>query len=324
MKTYRVPHTELDVSRIGYGCMNLGGSWDRRPLAQAERSRAAQLVATAMEQGITLFDHADIYTYGKSEAVFGEVLRQLPGARDKIVIQSKCGIRFEDEPQPGDPARYDFSYEHIVGAVEGSLRRLNTSHLDILLLHRPDALVEPEDVARAFSELKRGGKVRYFGVSNHTAAQMALLQKHLDQPLVINQVELNLLHARLINDGIVANLEGDQYAAAAGTLDYCRLHQVMIQAWSPVAMGKLIDPLPKAAKRVRMAAKRVAELARAKNTTREAIALAWLLKHPAGIQPLVGTTNRDRLVASCLADRVDLSREEWYGLFTAARGAPVP
>jgi predicted oxidoreductase len=208
--------------------------------------------------------------------------------------------------------------------VEGSLRRLNTSHLDVLLLHRPDALVEPEEVAKAFAELQRNGKVRYFGVSNHTAAQIALLQKHLDQPLVINQVELNLLHAHLINDGIVANQEGDQYTAAAGTLEYCRLHNMMIQAWSPVAGGKLIDPPPEAEERVRNTVERVAELAKDKDTSKEAIVLAWLLRHPARIQPIVGTTNPNRLVASCLADRLDLGREEWYALFVAARGTSLP
>lgn len=324
MKSYRVPHTDLDVSCIGYGCMNLGGSWDRTPLSRAERSRAAHVIATAIEQGITLFDHADIYTCGKSEAVFGEVLQQLPGVRDNIVIQSKCGIRLKDDPQPGDPPRYDFSYPHILRAVEGSLRRLNTSYLDVLLLHRPDALVEPEEVAKAFAELQGSGKVRYFGVSNHTAMQISLLQKHLDQPLVINQVELNLLHAHLITDGIVANREGEQYTAAAGTLDYCRLHHMMIQAWSPVAGGTLIDPPPEAEARVRKTAERVAELAKDKDTSKEAIVLAWLLRHPARIQPLVGTTNPARLVASCLADRLDLSREEWYALFVAARGTSLP
>ena len=324
MKSYRVPHTDLDVSCIGYGCMTLGGSWDRTPLTRAERFRAARIIATAIEQGITLFDHADIYTCGKSEAVFGEVLQQLPGVRDTIVIQSKCGIRLPDDPQPGDPPRYDFSYQHILRAVEGSLRRLHTSHLDVLLLHRPDALVEPEEVAKAFAELQRSGKVRYFGVSNHTAAQMALLQTHLDQPLVINQVELNLLHAHLITDGIGANREGDQYTAAGGTLDYCRLHNIMIQAWAPVAGGVLIDPSPAAAERVRKTAERVAELAKDKDTSKEAIVLAWLLRHPARIQPIIGTTTPERLVACCLADRLELSREEWYALFVAARGTSLP
>jgi predicted oxidoreductase len=324
LRTYRVPHTDLDVSCIGYGCLKLGGSWDRAPLSRAERSRAAHIIATAIDQGITLFDHADIYTYGKSEAVFGEVLQQLPGVRDTIVIQSKCGIRFQDDPQPGAPPRYDFSYHHILDAVEGSLRRLHTSHLDVLLLHRPDPLVEPEEVAKAFTALQRSGKVRYFGVSNHTSAQIALLQRHLDQPLVINQVELNLLHAHLITDGIGANQAGVPHTAAGGTLDYCRVHDIMIQAWAPVAGGTLIDPPPGAEERVRKTAERVAEWAKDKATSQEAIVLAWLLRHPARIQPIIGTTTPDRLVASCLADRLELSREEWYALLVTARGASLP
>jgi predicted oxidoreductase len=324
MKSYRIPRSDLEVSRIACGCMGLGGSWDRRSLTAALRSRAARLIETALEHGITLFDHADIYTWGKSEAVFGEALKELPGARERMVLQTKCGIRFPDDPRPGDPARYDFSRAHIIRAVEGSLRRLGTDRLDILLLHRPDALVEPEEVAGAFAELRQSGKVRHFGVSNHNAAQIALLQKHLDQPLVINQVELNIVHSYLIDDGVSANQESDRYAGAAGTLDYCRLHEVMIQAWSPVARGKLINPPARADKRTRRTAGLVAELARAKRTSKEAIALAWLLKHPARIQPIVGSTRRDRLIASCLADGVDLSREEWYALFAAGRGAPVP
>lgn len=182
------------------------------------------------------------YTRGKSEAAFGEVVRQSPALRQKIVIQSKCGIRLEDVPRPGDPGRYDFSYGHIVRSVEDSLRRLQTDYLDILLLHRPDPLVEPDEVARAFDELQRIGKVRYFGVSNHTASQIELLKGSVSQPPVVNQVELNLLHTHLIEDGILANQEENRYTGAAGTLDYCRLHGILIQAWAPMAGGKLVDP----------------------------------------------------------------------------------
>lgn len=324
LKTYRIPRTDLELSRIGYGCMNIGGGWNQAPLTAADISRAVELVDTAYEQGVNLFDHADIYTRGKSEAVFGEVLQQRPELRDKIVIQSKCGIRFQGDPEPGDPHRFDFSYQHIMQSVEGSLRRLQTSYLDVFLLHRPDPLVEPEEVARAFDELHRSGKVHYFGVSNHTAAQMALLQAYVDQPLIINQVELNLLHAHLINEGIIANQEGGQYKAAAETLDYCRLNDVLIQAWAPVAGGKLFDPPEQAEERVRNTAGLVAKLAQEKSTTKEAIVLAWLLRHPAPIQPIIGTTNPDRLIASCPADGVSLTREEWFALFVAARGAPLP
>src|SRR5579859_4821425 len=185
MKTYHIAHTNLEVSRIGCGTMFLGGPWERSQsaLTAADRTQAAHWLNTALELGITLFDHADIYDRGKSEAVFGDVLRQMPGVRDRIVIQSKCGIRFKNEPNAGDPARYDFSHAYIVAAVEASLSRLQVEHLDVLLLHRPDALVEPEEVARAFDDLEQVGKVRYFGVSNHTPAQIELLKKSVTQPL---------------------------------------------------------------------------------------------------------------------------------------------
>lgn len=175
MQSYFVHHTNLNVSRIAYGCMNIGGSWDGNPMTADQKAKATAAVMTAYDQGITFFDHADIYSRGKSEQVFGEILQQLPAMREKIVLQTKCGIRRKDDPQLGDPGRYDFSYEHIISSVEGSLRRLQTDRVDILLLHRPDPLIEPEEVARAFDELHRSGKVRYFGVSNHTGAQIALL-----------------------------------------------------------------------------------------------------------------------------------------------------
>jgi predicted oxidoreductase len=304
--------------------MHLGGSWNANPPTSEEKNKAALLIETALEQGINFFDHADIYTRGKSETVFGEILAASPGLRETIILQSKCGIRFPDTPTPGAPGRYDFSYAHILLSVEDSLTRLQTDYLDILLLHRPDPLADPLEVARAFDELHKSGKVRYFGVSNHTAGQIALLQKYVHQPLIANQVELNLLHSGLITEGILANQDGVTYTAALGTLDYCRLHGIMIQAWAPVAGGNLIDPGPNADAAAQRVAPLIARLAEEKGTTREAVVLAWLLRHPAGIQPVVGTTNRDRLIASCAADSVTLSREEWYALLVAARGKPVP
>jgi predicted oxidoreductase len=324
MKTYRIPHTDLDVSRIAYGCMKLGGSWDSSEPTAAQKKLAAKNIAAALDAGINFFDHANIYTKGKSESVFGEILRSQPGLREKIVIQTKCGIRIEGDPEPGIPARYDYSYEHIVRSVEGSLKRLQTDHVEILLLHRPDALVQPEEVARAFSELHKSGKVRHFGVSNHNGWQIDLLRKYVQQPFVVNQLELNLLHYDMLNEGVKVNQDGLAYSAAAGIVDYCRLHDILVQAWSPVAVGDLIDPSEKASKRVRRAAKAVARMAKAKNTSREAIALAWLMRHPAGIQPVVGTTKTARITASALADDIELSREEWYTLFEASRGESVP
>lgn len=324
MNTFQIAHTNLSISRIGYGCMQLGGRWDRTSINDDERTAAFRIIETALDQHITLFDHADIYTLGKSEQIFGEFLRKTPGLRDRIVLQSKCGIRFDDDPVPGAPKRYDFSQQHILESVDNILRRLHTTHLDILLLHRPDPLMEPEEVAAAFSTLQRSGKVRYFGVSNHTAMQISLLKKYVEQPLVINQIELSLLHAHTIAEGIVANQANAPYAAADGLIDYCRLHDITIQAWAPIAGGKLIDPPHTADVRVQQLAQQIAKMAAEKNTTREAIVLAWLLRHPAGIQPIIGTMNPTRLIDSCRADEVVLSREEWYALFTTARGAAVP
>lgn len=324
MKTYILPRTDVKISRLGYGCMNLGGRWDPTPLTRAEKATAVDAVVAAVEAGITLFDHADIYTCGKSEMAFAEVWPRLPGLREKIVLQSKCGIRPAGEPDRNNPERYDSSYAHIMASVEGILGRLQTEYLDILLLQRPDPLVEPEEVARAFAALHARGAVRYFGVSNHTAAQIELLRKAVDQPLLINQVELNLLHASLINEGIVFNQPGNTAAPASGTLDYCRRHNILVQAWSPLANGKLVNPPPDAAGEVKRAAAAVARLAEAKQTSREVIVLAWLLRHPAPIQPIIGTTRPERIRACCLADSAELTREEWYLLFEAARGGPVP
>lgn len=322
MKTYSLADG-LATSRIGYGCMHLSRAWDASPITADERRNAQRLVETALAHGITLFDHADIYARGKSERVFGDVLRATPGLRARMVLQSKCGIRFADDP-PGTPGRYDFSHDHIVASVDGSLARLGVEYLDVLLLHRPDALVEPEEVARAFDALHASGKVRHFGVSNHTPGQIALLRRHVRQPLLANQVEISLLHLPLIDEGVVANTTGHAYASAAGTLDYCRLHDIRVQAWSPLASGKLASTSEFSDPVVRETATLLRQLADAKGVTPEAIQLAWLLRHPAGIQPIVGTTDAVRLVACAAADEVQLSREEWYALFTAARGGRVP
>lgn len=324
MKHYKLANTDLEVSRVAYGCMALGGSWDAAPYRDDEVKHAIRIVVAAVEAGINCFDHADIYARGKSERIFSEVLRAVPGLRERIVIQSKCGICFSNTPEAGMPGRYDFSYEHIVGSVDASLTRLGIEHLDILLLHRPDPLMRPEEVADAFSALHRGGKVRYFGVSNFSASQIELLQRHVEQRLVVNQVEISLLHHHLISEGIGINQTGYPYAATTGTLDYCRLHELRLQAWTPVAGGKLFSPPADAADHVNAVAAKIRGMADTLGTTREAIALAWLLHHPAGIQPIVGTSNIERLLNFCKADGVTLTREGWYDLLEAARGKPVP
>jgi len=324
MKKYLIPNTGLKVSRLAYGCMGIGGSWDNAPLTKEVTSKAIVSISTALEHGINFFDHADIYAHGKSELVFGKVLKEMNRLRDNMIIQTKCGIRFPGNPNPDSPGRYDFSYEHIINSVDGSLSRLGVEQLDILLLHRPDPLMEPEEVAKAFDELHKNGKVRFFGVSNFNPGQMTLLQNSMDQPIVVNQIEISLLHHHVINDGILANQTSGQYAASTGILDYCRLNNILVQAWSPVALGKIFNPPLTADENVINLAKQISTYAEEKGTSKKAIALAWLMKHPIGIQPVIGTTNPERIANSCKTDEITLSREEWYTLFTIARGNPVP
>lgn len=320
MKKYSLANTDLEISRLSYGTWHLGGSWDDTPLSDDLVEKADRLINTAFEHGINHIDMADIYTMGKSDEVVGRVLKKNPGLRDKLILQGKAGIILANQPAQGDPGRYDFSYDHIVSAVEGTLKRLDTDHLDMLALHRPDPLVEPEEIARAIEDLHKSGKVRYFGVSNHNWAQLELLKKFVKQPLVVNQVELNLKHHHLITNGIMFNMDANDHTGGIGTLDYCRLHDITIQAWSPVAGGALF----KADGGCGKAKEAIETLAKKHGTTNEAIAVSWLLRHPAGIQPIIGTLNVDRLKDTVKADSVELSRKEWYQLLEAVREVKVP
>lgn len=320
MTTFTIPQTNLRVSRLAIGCMNLGGSWGQEPIEAAHEDRAGAVIRTALDLGINFFDHADIYCSGKSETVFGRVLASSPGLRDRMILQSKAGIRFpNDTSQSGEPARYDFDESHLVAATEGILQRLGTDRLDLLLLHRPDPLSKPEEVAAAFDKLHREGKVRYFGVSNHSAPQIELLRRHVRQPLIVNQLEFSLLQPALVTEGIHVNQPAGvaESALSAGLLDYCRLQDMLVQAWSPLGGGKLFEP-------GHPVASLAAGLAKEKKVSPEAILLAWILRHPAGIQPIIGTTRVERVKAAAEADTITLSRQEWYALLAAARGTRVP
>ncbi len=307
----------LRVSRVAYGCLPLGDGGGGASAGEAVAKAKAALEA-ALEGGINFFDHADIYRRGSSEIVFGRAIAELGVRREDIFIQSKCGIRVADGAAPH---RFDFSYEHIVSSAEQSLRRLGTDHLDVYLLHRPDALAEPEEVARAFDVLFTSGKVKHFGVSNHTAAQMKLLARALTRPLVTNQLELSLAHTELIDAGIAAN-QGRPSTGVDGLLDYCRLHGVTVQAWSPLGRGRALGG--EADDRARGLARVVQRLAAEKGVAPEAIPIAWLLRHPAGLQPVLGSAKPDRIRGAARADDVELSREEWYELYGAARGERLP
>lgn len=325
MKMQKIANTDLEVSRIAYGCMNIGGNWEDQPLTGSIRKQAIATVQAALDLGINFFDHANIYCRGKSEEAFSGLWENSPALRQKIYLQTKCGIRLNADPDSDSPTRYDFSCGHILSSVEASLKRLKTDYLDVLLLHRPDPLVEPEEVARAFDDLNQSGKVRYFGVSNHTAAQLTLLKKYVRQPIIFNQVEFNLIHTQLLDEGIVFNQRNPRLTRDEDSLEYCRLHDIILQAWSPLAVGTLTgrktgkssDPLIKAIKQV-------SKMAREKGVPGEAILIAWILRHPAHIQPVIGTTNPERMRAACEGDKVELTREEWYRLFIAGRGEEIP
>lgn len=322
MQEFYWPNCGIETFPILYGAMQLGGAWDKSPIDQETRKKAFAAIESAREHGIDLYDHADIYCQGKSEEVFGEYLKEHHSVRDEIVVQSKCGIIPFDE----GPVRYDFSYEHIVSSVEGSLKRLQCGYLDVLLLHRPDPLVEPEEVAEAFHHLRRTGKVRHFGVSNHSPAQMDLLSTWVDESIVTNQLELSLAHPDLVAAGTAVNQrEPEIHMRDEGTVEYCRAHGITVQAWSPVAKGIYSGNLPKdASDATKRCAELVASKAKERGVSAEAIVLAWLLRHPAPILPVIGTTNPDRISNSAQAIEVELSRSEWYELLEAARGMSMP
>ena len=295
----------LPASPIALGCMRM---------AALDESSADKVVHTALENGIDFFDHADIYGGGRSEELFGQVLKNNPGLREKIVLQSKCGIC---------KGFYDASKEHILEAADGILKRLGVEYLDTLLLHRPDALMEPEEVAEAFETLHRTGKVRYFGVSNENAGQIELLQQAVPQKLIINQLQFSMAHTGLVDEGINVNVHSDHAVMRDGSvLNYCRLHGISVQAWSPFQYGMFegvflgSDKYPKLNEEIR-------KTAEAHGVTDSAIAVAWILRHPAKIQTIIGSMNPERIADIAKAADVKLSRQEWYGLYLAA-GNPLP
>lgn len=295
----------LEASAIVLGCMRMAG----KSVEEAER-----IVNLAVDAGVDFFDHADIYGGGESERLFGAVLKRNPGLRERMKIQSKCGIC---------KGYYDASYAHIVEAAEGSLKRLGVERMDVLLLHRPDALLEPEEVAEAFDRLHAAGKVRFFGVSNQNAGQMALLRKYMKQPLIVNQLQFGPAHTILVDEGVNVNIHSQHAVQRGGSiLDDCRLNDVTIQAWSPFQHGMFEGPFQKSEKYAELNAT-LAEIARDKGTTDTAVAVAWILRHPANMQAIVGSMNPARLEECFQGGDVELSRQEWYRIYRAA-GNPLP
>lgn len=300
MKKMRLGSSDLEVSSIALGCMGMG---------QLSKEDAAKVIHNALELGVDFFDHADIYGKGHSEEVFSEAIDMKPSIREKLTIQTKAGIR---------KGYYDFSKEHILASVDGSLQRLKTDYIDVFLLHRPDALVDPEEVAEAFTLLKESGKVRHFGVSNHNPMQIELLNKYVEQDLIINQLQLSVMHTGMIDAGIQVNNKNDQANNRDGSiLDYSRLHDMTLQAWSPFRYGLFEglfidnDDFPELNAKLK-------EVGDKYGINKSAVAVAWILRHPAKIQTIVGTMTPERLTNISKGSDVVLTREEWYEIYRAA------
>jgi len=311
VKRFTMPGTEIVAPNVVLGVMRIQEKTD---------DEVRELVRTARDAGIDFLDHADVYgsdLHG-CERRFAEAMRLTPSQRDELTIQTKTGI-------VGEGPYFDFSYEHIIESVDGSLAALDTDHIDILLLHRPDALVEPEEVARAFDELEAAGKVRAFGVSNHTPRQIDLLKKHVRQPLVANQLQLSITHAPIIAQGVAANMAGEEQSLTldgGGILDYCRLNDITVQAWSPFQAGFFTGVFLGSTEYPELNAV-IDRLAAAYDVPAIAIATAWITRHPARMQVVLGTTSPERVAGAALGSEIPLTRAEWYELFRAA-GYRVP
>jgi len=312
MQFAQIGTSSLVSSRLAYGCWRVAGN-DVAPPSPDLLAAGKRAFSAAYDAGFTLFDHADIYGYGRAETLFGDWLRENPGLREKILIATKCGVRRRDDPAPGTPARWDFSAGYIVTACEASLRRLRVDAIDLFMLHRPDYLANPEEIARALSALQGSGKVRFFGVSNFRPSLVAALSAAGSPPLAAHQVEISLAKLDAFNDG---------------TLDQCLENKMTPMAWSPLAGGLLGE----GASRLLSWQKQYkteainAELdviAKERGASRTALALAWLLKHPSRIIPVVGSTSPERIREAAKAAELELSREEWYRLLAASMG-PLP
>lgn len=299
MKIVSLGNMKNCVPAVIIGCMRM---------TELDEKQAERFVAEAVEMGANYFDHADIYGGGTCEEMFAKAMHMTPSVREKIFIQDKCGI------VPGK--KYDLSKEYILRSVDGSLKRLQTDYLDVLLLHRPDALMEPEEIAEAFDALETSGKVRNFGVSNMKPIQMELLKKYVHQPLEVNQLQLSIMNASMVTNGMNVNMQGELAVDRDGdVLDYCRLHDITIQAWSPFqsAQGVFLqnENFPELNRKIM-------EIAEKHQVSDTAIALAWIMRIPGKIQPIIGSMNIQRMRDCIKATAIRLTREEWYEIYLAA------
>lgn len=319
-QTLPLAKTLPNVSRLVFGCMGLGGEWNRNPLTAQDEHHSHAAVEAALEVGINLFDHADIYKFGKAEQAFGRILAKEPTLRDQIYLQSKCGIRLGDEQ---GVKQYDFSAHWVTASVDGILGRLGVDHLDVLMLHRPDPLVEFEELGTALRALKESGKVNHFGVSNMNGGQIDLLQQATGESIVANQLEMSLAKSDFIKQGIGLPSTSSDYVP--GTLEQARKHNIQLQAWGSMAQGRFSEQgLHSDDHNTRQTAEMVMSLAAEYAVSPEAIVLAFLTRHPSQIQPVIGTANAQRIRACAQVENVTLSRNHWYGLLETTLGHEIP
>ncbi len=291
---------QLSASAISLGCMRM---------YDLDEKRVDAIIECALENGINFFDHADCYGDGVCEQLFGEYLKRHGGARERIYIQTKCALH---------DGQYDFSKEHIIRSVEGSLSRLGVDYVDLLLLHRPDTLMEPEEVAGAFDVLATSGKVRHFGVSNHNSLQIELLKTAVRQPLIVNQLQFSVTEAGMVTSGMNVNMKNaESQMHDGGLLEYSRIKNITIQAWSPFQYGFFDGAFVDNERFPELNAK-LAEIGEKYGLSKTGVAAAWILRHPANMQLIAGTMNPDHLTDICKAADVTLTRSEWYEIYRAA------
>lgn len=302
MKKIKLGTSNLEVSTVGLGCMRM---------ASKTLDETKEIIQTALDAGINFFDHADIYGKGQSEVIFGQAFKEMGIDRESVIVQSKCGIN-------QDEGTFDFSKDHILKSVDGILERLQMDYIDVLLLHRPDALVEPSEVSEAFDILKANGKVRHFGVSNQTGIMIDLLKSKLNVELIVNQVQLSIMQSAMFDFGMNMNIQSDMgIDRTNGVVEYARLNNMTLQAWSPFYAGffKAVFVDNEDYPEINEAMKVIADKY---GVTKEAIAVAWIDRHPANIQTIVGSMNPERIKRICDVKKVTLTRKEWYDLYKAA------
>ncbi|GAX08495.1 aldo/keto reductase [Secundilactobacillus silagincola] len=312
MKNVALGNTNLQASAVALGIMRM---------VSLNVDDAAKVLDTVTDKGVNFIDSADIYGGGKSEEIFGQALKQSGVKREDLIIQSKGGIVLDPKRSHGDLVfgqRYDFSKQHLIEAVDGILKRMGIDYLDFFLLHRPDALMEPDQIAAAFDELQAAGKVRHFGLSNCNPMQVELIQSAISQKLMVNQLQFGVMHTGPIDFGLHVNMSDDRSVNHDGEIiEYSRLHNMTIQAWSPYQYGMFEGPFIDNPKFPELN-KKLQELADAKGVTKNAIATAWILRHPANMQVILGSMNQDHLKESIAGADVELTKQEWYDVYFAA------